>query len=50
MKGDVETVFGAVIAALILFLGGALALLQQESVDELSDISQLSWIVLGVRA
>lgn len=46
----IETIGGAVIAAGILFLTGMLALLTQEGVTEIGDISQLSWIVLGVGA
>ncbi len=46
----IETIGGALIAAVILFLTGMLALLTQEGVTEIGDISQLSWIVLGVGA
>ncbi len=46
----IETIGGALIAAAILFLTGMLALLTQDGVTEVGDISQLSWIVLGVGA
>ena len=43
-----EILIGAVVAALIGFLTAVLALLMQEGVAELSDISQLAWVVAGV--
>ncbi len=46
----IETIGGAAIAAMILFLTGMLALLSQDGVTEIGDISQLSWIILGVGA
>lgn len=45
-----ETIVGAVIAALIGFLTVVLALLMQEGVTQLSDISQLAWVVALVGA
>ena len=45
-----EIIVGAVIAALIGFLTAVLALLMQDGVTQLSDISQLAWIVAGVGA
>jgi len=45
-----ETVIGAIIAALILFLTTVLALLTQEGVNSLADIGQIPWIVAGVGA
>ena len=48
MKAD--TIGGAAIAALIGFLTGFLALLQQEGVSNVNEISQTAWIVLGVGA
>ena len=44
------TIIGAFIAALIAFLTTVLALLTQEGVTQLNDISQLAWIVAGVGA
>ena len=46
----IETSLGALIAALLVFLAGALALLQQPNVAELSDVSGMAWIVLGIGA
>ncbi len=43
----IETFVGALIAALIAFLTGAIALLTQDGVADLSDIGQVAWIVLG---
>ena len=45
-----ETVIGAFIAAAIGFLTAMLALLVQDGVSSVSDISQLAWIVAGVGA
>jgi len=45
---NLNTLVGAVIAALILFFTGMLALLQTEGVESISDIGQIPWIVLGV--
>lgn len=47
---NLNTIVGAVIAALILFFTGMLALLQTEGVQTISDIGQVAWIVLGVGA
>jgi len=47
---NLNTIVGAVIAALILFFTGMLALLQTEGVETISDIGQIAWIVLGVGA
>ena len=44
----VETTGGAFIAALIGFGTGFLALLQQEGVTGVSDISEVAWWVLAV--
>lgn len=44
----IETTLGALIAALLLFLTGTLALLQQPEVVELGDVSGMAWIVLGI--
>ncbi len=46
----IENVLGAVIAAAIGFLTAVLALLVQEGVTTIGDISQLAWIVAGVGA
>ena len=43
-----NTVIGALIAAIITGLTAALALLQGEGVTQLSDISTIQWIVLGI--
>lgn len=43
----IETIAGALIAALILFVTGFLALLQQDGVNGAGDISQVAWLVLG---
>lgn len=40
-----EVIVGAVIAGLIGFLTAVLALTMQEGVTQLSDISQLAWVV-----
>jgi hypothetical protein len=45
-----NTILGALVAALILFLTGTLALLQTAGVESVSDIGQIAWIVLGVGA
>ena len=45
---NVNTLVGALVAALILFFTGMLALLQTEGVQTISDIGQVAWIVLGV--
>jgi hypothetical protein len=47
---NVNTLVGALIAALILFFTGMLALLQTEGIQSASDIGQIAWIVLGVGA
>jgi len=47
---NLNTIVGALIAALILFFTGMLALLQTEGVQTISDIGQVAWIVLGVGA
>ncbi len=44
---NIETIGGALIAALILFVSGFLALLQQAGVNSAGDISQVAWLVLG---
>ncbi len=41
-----NTIIGALIAAIITGLTAALALLQGEGVTQLSDISTIQWIVL----
>ncbi len=46
----VETILGAVLAAIILLGTGFIALLTQEGVTSLSDIGQIPMIVLGVGA
>lgn len=43
----IETLGGALIAALILFVSGFLALLQQDGVNSAGDISQVAWWVLA---
>ncbi len=43
----VETLAGALIAAVILFVSGFLALLQQDGVNSAGDISQVAWLVLA---
>lgn len=43
----IENILGAVIAALIAFITGALALLTQDGVATLGDIGQVAWIVLA---
>jgi hypothetical protein len=45
-----NTIIGALIAALIAFGTGAIALLTQEGVQNLSDISTVAWLVLGIGA
>lgn len=45
---NVNTITGALIAAVITGLTAALALLQGEGVTQLSDISQIQWVVLGI--
>lgn len=45
---NTNTLVGALIAALILFFTGMLALLQTEGIQSISDIGQVAWIVLGV--
>lgn len=47
---NIENISGAFIAALIGFLTGFLALLQQEGVTAVSDINEVAWWVLGVGA
>ena len=47
---NVATISAAFIAALIGFLTAVLALLSQEGVTQISDISQLAWIVAGIGA
>lgn len=44
----INTVIGALIAAVITFGSGALALLTQDGVNNVSDISALTWIVLSL--
>ena len=46
----IETILGAILAAVIAFGGGALALLQQEGVEQIADISQIAWVVLAIAA
>ena len=48
--GKMNTIIGALVAALILFLTGTLALLQTEGVSSVGDIGQIAWIVLAVGA
>lgn len=43
-----NTIIGALIAAIITGLTAALALLQGEGVTALSDITGLQWVVLGI--
>jgi hypothetical protein len=43
----VETIGGALIAAIILFITGFLALFQQDGVQSWRDISEAGWWVLG---
>lgn len=43
----VETVGGALIAALILFVTGFLAILQLPNIDSWHDITSSAWLVLG---
>jgi len=43
----IETIGGALIAALILFVTGFMALLQQAGVEGATDISEVAWYVLG---
>ena len=45
-----NTILGALVAALILFLTGMLALMQTPGVASVGDIGQIAWIVLGVGA
>ena len=45
-----NTIIGALVAALILFLTGMLALLQTPGVASVGDIGQIAWIVLSVGA
>ncbi len=47
---NLPTISAAFIAALIGFLTAVLALLSQEGVTQISDISQLAWIVAGIGA
>lgn len=42
-----NTVIGAVIAALIAFITGGIALMQGDNVTQISDISDLQWFILG---
>lgn len=42
-----NTIIGAVIASLIALVTGAMALLQGEGVMQVSDISQVQWLILG---
>lgn len=48
--GKLNTIIGALVAALILFLTGMLALLQTPGVASVGDIGQIAWIVLAVGA
>ena len=48
--GKLNTIIGALVAALILFLTGMLALLQTPGVASVGDIGQIAWIVLSVGA
>lgn len=43
-----NSIIGAVIAAIIAIATGALALLTATNVESLGDITQIQWIVLGV--
>jgi len=43
-----NTIIGALIAAIITGLTAALALLQGEGVTQLSDISTIQWVVLAI--
>jgi len=45
-----ETILGALIAALILFLTGTLALLQLPETSGIKDINMTAWVVLGIGA
>ena len=45
-----ETILGALIASLILFLAGTLALLQMPETSGIRDITMTAWIVLGIGA
>jgi len=45
-----ETTLGALIAAMILFLTGTLALLQMPETSGVRDITMTAWIVLGIGA
>ncbi len=45
-----NTILGALVASLILFLTGMLALLQVPGVESVGDIGQIAWIVLSVGA
>lgn len=47
MRPNVNTMGGAAVAALIGFLTGFLALIQQENVNGVIDISEAAWWVLG---
>lgn len=47
---NVNTIVGALVAALILFFTGMLALLQTEGIEVVSDIGQIAWIVLSIGA
>lgn len=42
-----NTIIGAVIAALIAFITGAIALMQGDGVMQISDISDLQWFILA---
>ena len=43
----IETTGGAILAALILFVSGFLALFNQEGVTSVRDISEAAWWTLG---
>ncbi len=48
--GKLNTILGASVAALILFLTRMLALLQTPGVESVGDIGQIAWVVLAVGA
>lgn len=45
-----NTIIGAVIASLIAFVTGAMALMQGDGVSQLSDIAQIQWVILACGA
>jgi len=47
MNENVQTIGGAIIAALILLVTGFIALYQQDGVMSFSDISEGAWVVLA---